>query len=280
MRAIDGDLAGAIADLNALFAMSEHITQEPTVLSALVAMAIESRGVETMEIVLSGSNVTAPQLLSLKIDPLLSHGRIVRSALRGEEAMGLSILASLGDAEQLDHSIPRRNLSEFEFMMPLYRVFLMADEIQVYNAAVREWQRLAAMPYHRARDQWKSLPRRMGEGPRGFLTTRMLPAVSVYPDRAAEGDARRRLARLALAMAIYRIKIGTLPESLDELDPELIEMIPTDPFNGEPLRMALNKNGGAILYSVGPDLQDDGGRALDSKKNRTGDVIFRLAPKK
>ena len=278
MRAIDGDLAGAIADLKALFAMSEHITREPTVITALVAMAIESRGVETMEIVLAGSNATAPELSSLKIDPLFSHGRMVRSALRGEEAMVLSILASLGDSEHLYHSIPRRDLPEL--LMPLYRVFLMADEIRVYNAAVREWQRLAAMPYHQARDQWRSFPERMKKRQGGFLTPMMLPAVSAYPDRAAEGDAKRRLVRLAVAVTICRIKTGALPASLYKLIPEFIETIPADPFNGEPLRMALNKDGGAVLYSVGPDPKDDGGRAMDSKKDRIGDVIFRIGPKK
>ncbi|MBL7219205.1 MAG: hypothetical protein ISS69_03750 [Phycisphaerae bacterium] len=276
MRAIDGDLAGAIADINASFAMSEHVTREPTVVSALVAMAIESRGIETMEIILSERQATASELASMRIDPLFSHGRMVRSALRGEEAMVLSILASLGDSEH--PAIPPRYLPEL--LMPLYRVFLMGDEIRVYNAAAREWQRLAAMPYHRARDQWISFPKRMNALQGGFLTTRMLPAVSAYPDRAAESDAKRRLARLAIAMTICRVKTGALPESLYKLTPEFIEAIPADPFNGDPLRMILNKDGGAILYSVGPDLKDNGGRPLDGEKKRTGDVIFRLAPKK
>ena len=35
------------------------------------------------------------------------------------------------------------------------------------------------------------------------------------------------------------------------------------------------RGGGAILYSAGLDLKDDGGRPLGGKK-RTGDVIFRL----
>ena len=271
IRAIDGDFAGAVADLNASFGMSEHLTQEPTVLSALVAIAIESRVVETMEIVLAGGNATASELLSLRIDPLFSHGRMVRSALRGEEAMVLSMFASMGDSGYQGTPNPS--------LLPLRRVFLIEDEIRGYNAAVREWQRLAVMPFHLGRDQWKSFHKRMLEQQGGFVTM-MLPAISAYVDRAAESDARRRLASLAVAMTIYRIKTGGLPESLDTLAPEFIETIPTDPFNGEPMRMVRSSNGGAVLYSVGPDLKDDGGQPLDKKKGRTGDVIFRLAPKK
>ena len=273
IRAMGGDFAGAIADLNALFAMSEHITREPTIITALAAIAVEARAVEAMEIVLSG-RATVAELSSLKIDPLFSHGWIVRSALRGEEAMGLSVLAALSDPGY--HLIPRRYLPEL--LAPMYRVFLMDDEMGGYNTAVQEWQRLAAMPYHRARDQWKNLPKRLMEHRTGFLTVRMLPIVSAYPDRAAEGDARYRLAQLAVAMTICRIKTGALPESLDKLVPEFIETIPTDPFDGKPLRMVRNSNGGAILYSIGPDLKDDGGEALGVM--RTGDVAFRLGPKK
>jgi hypothetical protein len=106
----------------------------------------------------------------------------------------------------------------------------------------------------------------------------MMPAVSGYPDRAATGDSRHRLASLATAVTVFRVKTGALPESLDKLIPEYIEAIPTDPFDGEPLRMIGAKDGGAILYSIGPDLKDDGGQALDN--NKAGDVVFRLAAKK
>jgi hypothetical protein len=272
MRATDGDMKGAIADVNAIFAMSEHITREPTMLTALVAIAVESRGVDTLEIVLAKCDSTASEPLSLRIDPLFSHGRMVSSALRGEEALGLSLLASWGDSEY--HKIPKRYVPQV--MIPLRRVFLMEDDIRGYNIAVREWQRLAAMPYHKSREQWNNLQQRLMEHRMGMLTASVLPAVSAYPARAAQGDALHNLARLAAAATAYRIKTGALPESLDKLTPEFIETIPSDPFDGKPVRIAHNSDGGAILYSVGPDLKDDGGKAFVKDKG-TGDIVFRLA---
>ncbi|MCP4379149.1 MAG: hypothetical protein GY794_23630 [bacterium] len=275
VRAGGGDLAGAIADLNALFAISEHVTREPTVLTALTAIAIERRVVETIEIVLAAGDATASELLALKIDPLFSHGRMVGSALRGEEALGLSVFASLDNPENCE--IPSRYAPEI--MMPLYRVFLMNDDVRGYKRAVRHWQRLAAKPYHQARDEWETLRERLKTQKVGYITTMMLPAVSGYPKFAADGDARHRLARLAVASTLYRVKTGDLPETLNKLTPDFIEMIPIDPFDGKPLRMARDKNGGVILYSVGPDIKDDGGQALGNGKT-TGDITFRLAPKK
>jgi hypothetical protein len=274
IRAIDGDAAGAIADLNALFAMAEHVTRKPTMITALAAINIETRAAETMEFVLARCDASAAELAALEIEPMFSHVRMISSALSGEEALGLSILATL--EEPGHHDIPSRYLPEV--LIPMYRVFLMSDEIEGYNVAAGEWQRLAAMPHHKSKALWRTLPQRMRKKQTGFLTPKMMPAVSGYPDRAATGDSRHRLASLATAVTVFRVKTGALPESLDKLIPEYIEAIPTDPFDGEPLRMIGAKDGGAILYSIGPDLKDDGGQALDN--NKAGDVVFRLAAKK
>jgi hypothetical protein len=43
--------------------------------------------------------------------------------------------------------------------------------------------------------------------------------------------------------------------------------------------MIVNKDGGMVLYSVGPDMEDNAGAPMNNGK-RTGDITFRLAPKK
>mgnify|MGYP006294292369 FL=1 len=52
--------------------------------------------------------------------------------------------------------------------------------------------------------------------------------------------------------------------------------LPTDPFTGEPLKMA-RRDGRVALYSVGPDLSDDGGAPWDAKAKK-GDIRLLLAP--
>jgi len=271
MRAMDGDLAGAVADINALFSMSEHITREPTMITALNAIALEGRAVRTLEIILAENRVTAADLASLNINPLFSHGRTVRLAFLGQEAFGLTTLASLGDPGY--QPLPRRYLPGI--LIPMYRVFLMNDEIQSHNIATREWQRLAMMPYHKSAEQWETLSTRLTGKQTGFIISRMLSATSRYPSRAAEGDAKHRLAILAVAVTKYRLKTGSLPENLEQLTPEFIEMIPTDPFTGKPMRMIRTKDGQARLYSLGPNRKDDESRMLNNAE-RTGDVVFRL----
>jgi hypothetical protein len=268
--AIDGDLAGAIADINALFAIAEHVTRKPTMITALAAVSIETRAAGTMEIVLAGGRAAATELAELKIDPLFSHVRMVRSALRSEEAMALSTLATLGDPS--DQKIPSRYLPEV--LIPMYRVFLMSDEIEACKIASAEWRRLAAMPHHEARELWKTMPQRLREKQIGFLTPKMAPAIGRYPDRAAEGDAKHRLAQLAVAVAIFHAQTGAMPEDLEKLVPAYIEAIPADPFDGKPLRMIGPKDNRLTLYSIGPDLKDDGGKEMTN--DRIGDMVFRM----
>ena len=64
--------------------------------------------------------------------------------------------------------------------------------------------------------------------------------------------------RTAIAIERYRRKNGSLPENLDQLVPEFIDAVPTDPFDGRPLRYARTEQG-VKLYSVGKDKADDGG---------------------
>jgi hypothetical protein len=80
----------------------------------------------------------------------------------------------------------------------------------------------------------------------------------------------------ALASERYRLVHGRWPTSLDELVPKLLERVPNDPFDGEPLRFRRCALGTAI-YSVGPDGRDDQSTSEDDpRRSRSDDLVFRL----
>ena len=62
--------------------------------------------------------------------------------------------------------------------------------------------------------------------------------------------------RTLLAMKAYKLDKGRLPETLEQLVPEYLDAVPIDDFDGKPLRYNAAKK---IIYSVGKDLEDDGG---------------------
>jgi hypothetical protein len=60
----------------------------------------------------------------------------------------------------------------------------------------------------------------------------------------------------ALAAERYRLANGKLPGSLAELVPAQLRAVPTDPYNGQPVRYRV-LGGGVVIYSVGPNGTDD-----------------------
>jgi hypothetical protein len=72
-------------------------------------------------------------------------------------------------------------------------------------------------------------------------------------------DAMLRLLMTELVIRLFRNDHGRLPESLDELAPQYVSAPPIDPFSGG-LQIFRRTDDGYLLYSVGPDGVDDGGR--------------------
>jgi hypothetical protein len=95
------------------------------------------------------------------------------------------------------------------------------------------------------------------------------------------------LAHLALALAAYHHDHGSYPKNLSELAPKYIARVPNDPFADEALRYG-RRIGGYLLYSVGPNGKDDGGRNFNEEADQTGrvgdrswdDIGIRMPPRK
>ena len=74
-------------------------------------------------------------------------------------------------------------------------------------------------------------------------------------------QAKTRLLIGELALHACQLEHGALPDQLEQLVPEFLAELPVDPFDpdGQPLRY-IRAEDGHVLYSVGYDGKDDGGR--------------------
>ena len=81
-----------------------------------------------------------------------------------------------------------------------------------------------------------------------------------------------RAAETICALQVYYIDHGEYPESLDALVPDYMPEVPIDPFTGDP--MVYRQEGEPYtLYSLGADMEDDGG-VRDRDDYWEGDVVF------
>jgi HEAT repeat protein len=77
---------------------------------------------------------------------------------------------------------------------------------------------------------------------------------------AAGAEAARRVTITALALERYRGKYKRYPETLQALAPEFLKSEPVDFVTGQPLHYRLAEDGHFLLYSVGLDCVNNGGK--------------------
>lgn len=106
-----------------------------------------------------------------------------------------------------------------------------------------------------------------------LMTFLMLPATGAAGKAVERVNATRDSTDAILAIDLYRRAHGNLPPTLADLAPDFLPAVPTDRFDGQPLRYRVEGDE-AIVWSVGYDQADGGG----NQKSGTfdPDIVFRL----
>ncbi len=271
--AADGHLGAALKDVQVLFSMAEHVSSEPVMISLLAAIAIERLAADSLEAVLSSGQPSADELAALDVDLNVSYARCLERALRMQEAFYMSIFT--WDLSGLD---PGQS-GGISGASSLYRVFVFSQDVAALRQRFHELQRLTIRPYYEAKNDLDRFEAELKDGSGEFIGVGrfLMPALTLCMDSTVETDARHRVVQIALAMHRYRAAHGRFPERLEDLTPELIIAVPRDPFDGKPLRLK-RTDGGPVVYSIGPDLTDQGGSVPFDRKSKTGDITFKLWP--
>lgn len=115
--------------------------------------------------------------------------------------------------------------------------------------------------------------------PYNWLTSLLIPALGNASTKFARAQSFTDKARVAIALERYRLAHGNFPETLDALTPRFMEKIPHDIVGGQPLKYQRTSDGQFILYSVGWNETDDGGKVVLSKGGnvdfKQGDWVWR-----
>jgi hypothetical protein len=95
---------------------------------------------------------------------------------------------------------------------------------------------------------------------KGYLFSgTLLPSLGRALYKEAEYVGRLGVTQAVLAVERFRLAhLNALPDSLAELTPRFVDVVPTDPFDGQPLRYKKTSPNGFVIYSIGKDRTDDG----------------------
>ncbi|MEM9882316.1 MAG: hypothetical protein AAF800_05320 [Planctomycetota bacterium] len=102
-----------------------------------------------------------------------------------------------------------------------------------------------------------------------LLTDILLPALSAATRTETKVNQITAITPALVAMAGYRAERGEYPGTLDALVPAWLDAVPIDVYTGEPVRYKIEE-GRPVVYSVGPDGEDDGGRVTQLSEDDTG----------
>ena len=290
--ATDGDGEQALADVVRIHQLGMHAAGEPILVSGLVGQAIDALALETLADVLPRLEKSDLPLLekdSLR-DFVATPIRYQRAFL-GEEAFGLAMLGDLADGSKGMTTLELlRSVSgeptQFSLDSPfslLYRCFMLPADIAGYRAILRRYQDIAgkmllptSQPYPVVVKETAEIEDSLKSRRAGVFASLLAPALSGVLKSQARGAAMHDVAGVLVAATRARLAGTSLADSLV---PEAVPALPGDPFTTDKPLVAKRTDSGWVVYSVGPDGEDDGGPEPPDAKAVEGndDVGLRLA---
>jgi DNA-directed RNA polymerase specialized sigma24 family protein len=277
LRAGDGDVAGALIDLNTALRMADHLAEEPLLINVLVSVAVQKSTLQVFERVLPLAG--ADELKGFTLPEYRQADRRLQRAMLMEQAVGLNLFARQVGWDLQAFALEGREGGMVALPTMPYRVFLWRRDVA---SSQRIWQlqtQAVAMPYPEALGVWDRAEAELVGGLCGIVTRMATPALRGSHTHVAGADAQYALAQAALAARRYQLDHRSDPVSLEELVPEYLAVVPTDPFTQAPVRMKTTSDA-IVFYSLGPDLENDNAEPIARRPAgahpATGDIVLRL----
>jgi len=257
----------AIESVSAIFGVSQSLSQEPSVISYDASVACDDLAVGGLERCINEMVLTDVQLANLAVViSEVERRKAFTCAFVGERCTHVDFLEGLRTGR-----IPATNMNDDDpvpvrVFMTVYSLtgLLQLDE-RTYLDEMERYIEATKLPSPENIIAFRTLDEQMQHlAPWHFLLRMMVPVLDYTLNKSAACDAKMRDARSALAIERYRLANGKLPGQLTDLVPAFLPSVPTDPFDGKPLRYKTLAKG-YVVYSVGEDREDNGGTEKNSK---------------
>jgi hypothetical protein len=277
----------ALDDLKVNWRLMEALNGQPLLVVYLVQIAVHEISLQPVWEGLAARRWDEAQLAML--DQELSRLDFIRDsarALRGERAFMNAILdqmirtpwqtrlaedarAKSGSEEELSAPVrvlfPRWLIRRSQALLNQYQ----QDMIDALDKPPRQSETTSPLDSG-VTNLWSQ--RFAKSSPYNTLAKALAGALNTIVPKAVQAQTTLSLARTACALERYRLAHGAYPETLEQLVPQFLPKVPPDLYaaNGPaPLRYRLDTDAPFLLYSVGPNRVDDGGRV---EKRTSGGV--------
>ncbi|MBA7694982.1 hypothetical protein ES703_103599 [subsurface metagenome] len=270
----------AARSITSSFGLARSLSKEPILVSQLVRIACQALAVSALEHAINKTEFTDEQLVNLS--RTLANAEDLSGMTRafaGERCAGVSIFkAPASNIVTLLDETGNRPLPLGVLAISLYRFAGLADmDAIMYVNLMEGYIEAAQLPPHKRQSASDAVVAKIGTIPKIHILLRMImPALGRVTTIDVRVIAQLRTARVGFAIERYRLASGRLPDALSELVPAYLEAVPKDPFDDKELRYK-KLDTGFVVYSIGEDGNDDGGKERPRKRPRPSgpaDVTF------
>jgi len=230
--------------------MGNKLQEDSVLIAQLVALAVQALGASDLDSLVANSSLDEAELK-----------RIIARCREMETTPKMRLATVKREAEyvKITMAMCPETANEFGKDYDAYNAFLL----KMFSKPLPELLRSAEAAVKEVKD-------------RHPLQAELAPVwLESLPRYWAQYDLTMRVLQIRAAIALYEKMHGTPPDRLDALVPGILPEVPSDPFDGKPLRYARTARGWK-LWRVGYDLKDDGGEAsiADEKGWFGPDFIF------
>jgi len=280
-----GDLETAMVDVRAMINAGRSIGDYPGLSAQMTRAGVRMGAIPCLESTLAQGEARASSLAA--VQSLLedeSRQPLEMIALRGDRAITDDLLQQIHSGKLGFNAIPGFSDHPFWIRALGSRVALrqvQATLLRFHSRAVEvggqpETEQIDSMKA--LNDEWVRQATSWGflEGASRLPERLLLGRVGGAPTWFGMDQALIRTAIAALAAERYRLARGRWPETLDQLVPNYLGAVPSDPLARGPLKLHRLRDG-LFVYSVGFDRRDDGGKIDWQVRGRpNSDQGFRL----
>lgn len=312
LRIHENNIDEAWRHLIACHRLARQIAQGPTLVDAIVGITIEEMALTGDQALLLHGKLTQRQIATIRKD-LADLPRMLLIADKLDEAERFVFLdcVSMISRHGINHTLSfflGENENKGVFNSLIQHIGSSAIDWNLILRLGNNWydrlvagtrkptyaERCAALDaideginiLSASAKDWKTLPLSLGNLRQAaslrvgyVLVSILLPACHAAIRLEECSNMLLDMTKLAFALEAFRADRGKYPNKLGELAPKYVDELPKDIFtNGADLRYSREESG-YLLYSVGPNGKDDGGKGRDDcQENRDcDDIAVRIA---
>lgn len=275
----EGDTQAAWDDLIACRRLGRLVAHGPTLIDVLVGYSIEGTTNAGIAALLSHSSPDAETIARYQADlaampPITAINTVINRTERCSYIQVIQAIAK-GRPEAVSYfdtwdpeTLAKASGPGFNWNEPLihgnalYNESVLAMELPTYSERTQALDELETQYEEMMSNTKLGVVRSLYKGQAAIigesLLLIMLPATSTA--RMVEDRVRQQAKNIdaALALAAFKEEHGDYPENLGELVPDFLDEVPQDIFADNALVYRPSENG-YTLYSIGPDVVDQGG---------------------